>query len=88
MSSPPSSPRPKTRTLSVELPESVVKLLGPTVRAVTWRLVELAFVELFRQGEVSSGWAARQLNIGKDDFLDLLIKHGVPYVDMTAERLI
>jgi predicted HTH domain antitoxin len=51
------------------------------------RLKELALIELFRQGEVSSGWAAEHLGIGKDDFLDLLYDHGVPYIDMSEEEL-
>ena len=83
----PASSRTKMRTLTVELPESVVQKLGSTVEDATRHLAELAFVELFRQGEVSSGWSARQLGISKDDFIRLLTKHGVPYIDLTEEEL-
>lgn len=44
-------------------------------------------VELFRLGEVSSGWAAEQLGITKDDFLGLLARQDVPYIDMTEDEL-
>jgi hypothetical protein len=84
----PASSRSKTRTLTVELPESVVQKLGQTTQEATRQLVELAFIELFRQGNVSSGWAARQLGIGKDDVIRLLGKqHGVPYIDLSEEEL-
>ena len=88
MSSSPVSSQSKLCTLGVELPERVVKLLGPTTEDATRHLAELAYIELFRQGEVSSGWAARQLGIGKDDFIRLLAKHQVPYIDLTEEELL
>ena len=73
--------------MRVELPESVVTLLGPTSQEAAARLKELALIELFRRGEVSSGWAARQLEIGKDEFLDLIARHDVPYFDLSEEEL-
>lgn len=78
----------KTCPLTVELPEVVVRLLASTPEEAALRLKELALIELFRQGEVSSGWAAEQLGITKDDFLDLLYRHGVPYIDMTDEEFL
>ncbi|MCC6177389.1 MAG: UPF0175 family protein [Chloroflexi bacterium] len=72
----------------VELPESVVSLLGPTAQEAARHLAELAFVELFRQGEVSSGWAAEQLRVTKSDFLALLAKHEVPYIDLSEEEFL
>jgi predicted HTH domain antitoxin len=87
MSSPPSSPRPKTCSLTVELPESVVQLLGSTTEQAARHLAELAFIDLFRRGEVSSGWAAEHLKIDKRDFLDLLFDHDVPYFDLSEDEL-
>jgi predicted HTH domain antitoxin len=87
MSSPSASPRPQTGTIAVELPAVVVQLLGPTLEEAARHLKELAFIELFRQGEVSSGWAAEQLGISKTDFLDLLYSHDVPYFDLSEEEL-
>jgi predicted HTH domain antitoxin len=82
-----SASKTKTCTLSVQLPERVVQLLGPTPEDATRHLAELAYVELFRQGEVSSGWAAERLGISKDDFRKLLYAHDVPYIDMSEEEL-
>ena len=87
MSSSPASSQSKTRTLAVELPESVVKLLGESTETATRHLAELAYIELFRQGELSSGWAAEKLGISKDEFRELLYAHDVPYIDMSEEEL-
>jgi hypothetical protein len=87
MSSPPASSRSERRTLAVELPESVVQLLGPAPREAARHLTELAFIELFRRGETSSGWAAEQLEISKDDFRSLLAEHDVSYIDMSEDEL-
>jgi predicted HTH domain antitoxin len=81
------SAQSKMCTVSVELPERVVRTLGRTTRDASKHLAELAFVELFRRGEVSSGWAAEQLKISKDDFLELLSEHGVSYIDMSEDEL-
>jgi predicted HTH domain antitoxin len=75
------------RTLTVELPERAVQLLGKTPQDATRHLAELAYVELFRRGAVSSGLAAERLGISKDDFRELLSTHDVPYIDMTEEEL-
>lgn len=82
------SPRLKALTIAVELPESVVQLLAPTPRAAARRLAELAFIELYRQGEVSSGWAAEQLKMTKIDFIELLARHEVPYIDLSEQEFL
>ena len=87
MSSPPAPTGAQPCTVSVELPERIARLLGATPQAAARRLKELVLIELFRQGELSSGWAAEQLEISKDDFLDLLATHDVPYIDMSEEEL-
>lgn len=88
MSSPPASSRSKVkkRTLPVDLPEVIVELPAPTPEEAARRLQELVMVEMFRLGEVPSGWASEQLGISKDDFLNLLAKQDVPYIDMSAEE--
>ena len=88
MSTTPASGQSKTHTLSIELPELVVGRLGSTPEQAARHLAELAYIELFRQGEVSSGWAARQLKITKDDFRELLATHDVPYIDMSEEEFL
>jgi predicted HTH domain antitoxin len=75
------------RTVTVKIPREVAELLAPSQEAVARLVLELALVELFRRGEVSSGWAAERLGIGKWDFIQILGRQGVPYVDMTPEEL-
>lgn len=87
MNTSPASSQSKTCRLAVELPESVVSLLGKTPRGAVRHLAELAYIELFRQRRVSSGWAAEKLGISKEDFLELLYAHDVPYFDMSEDEL-
>ena len=88
MSSPPATSQSKRRTLAVELPECVVQLVGSTSEDAARHLAELALVDLFRQGQVSSGWAARQLEISKDACIALLAKHDVPYIGMSEDEFL
>jgi predicted HTH domain antitoxin len=81
------SPKPKSRALKVALPERVVELLGPSPEEAVRELQILAFIELFRRGEVSSGWAAERLGISRWDFIQLLGKHDVPYINISEEEL-
>lgn len=65
----------------------MLELLGPTSTEAAACLRQLALIELFRRGEVSSGYAGEVLGISRWDFIRLLGEHGVPYVDMTEEEL-
>lgn len=71
----------------VELPEQIVQLLTPTLDEAALRLQELALIELFRRGDVSSGCAAEKLGMRKWDFIQLLAAHKVPYIDLSEEEL-
>ena len=87
MSSPPASSQSKRCTLAVELPEGVVKLLAATPQEAARRLVELAYIELFRQGELSGGKAADLLGLSRAEWLDLLARHDVPHAVVTEQSL-
>jgi predicted HTH domain antitoxin len=87
MSTSPVSSQPKMHTLTVELPESVVRKLGQTTAEATRHLAELAVIELFRQGELSGGKSAELLSLGRADWLSLLARHGVPHTDVTEDDL-
>jgi predicted HTH domain antitoxin len=87
MSSSPVSPRSKTRILAIELPESVVQLLGPTTQQAARHLAEVALIDLFRQGELSGGKAAEALGLNREQWLNLLAQHGVPHAVVTEESL-
>lgn len=75
------------RTLSVDLPESVVQKLGRTTQDATRHLAELAIVELFRRGDLSGGKAAELLGLSRAAWLDLLARHDVPHTIVTEESL-
>jgi len=44
-------------------------------------------LSLFTEGRVSSGKAARLLNISRAEFLALLQSHGIAYVNYTPDEL-
>jgi predicted HTH domain antitoxin len=60
---------------------------GSSLNEAADSLKQLALIELFRWGEVSSGYAAEVLGMSRWDFIKLLGARGVPYVDMTPEEL-
>jgi|SRR5579864_3920545 len=74
-------------TVRVSLPCQVVERLGRSQRDVERAVLELALVELFRRGDVSAGWAAERLGISKWEFIQILDRHEVAYLDMTPEEL-
>ncbi len=51
------------------------------------RLVEWLVLSLFTEGHISSGKAARLLNITRVEFLALLRSRGIAYVNYTADEL-
>jgi predicted HTH domain antitoxin len=71
----------------VDLPKELQKLLAPTEGEAAACLKKLALIELFRRGDVSSGYAAKVLGMSKWEFIDLLAEHEVPYIDLSEEEL-
>jgi predicted HTH domain antitoxin len=51
------------------------------------RVTEWLVLSLFTEGRVSSGKAARLLNISRVDFLALLRARGIAYLNYSAEEL-
>jgi predicted HTH domain antitoxin len=76
-----------TDSCVVRLPAEVVRLLGATRDEAAEYLARLALIELFRRGEVSSGYAAEVLGMSKSEFITLLVEHKVPYIDLSEEEL-
>ncbi|MCC7367681.1 MAG: UPF0175 family protein [Chloroflexi bacterium] len=79
--------RPKMQQVTIELPESVARLLGTSPEGAARHLMELAVVELFRRGDLSGGKAAELLGLTRASWLDLLARHGVPHTEVTEESL-
>lgn len=82
-------PRTSRRTVTVALPEELLAVLttDAPVGDVATRLSELAVIELFREERLSTGRAARLLGLTQSAFIDLLGRHGVPYLDDSEEEL-
>lgn len=81
------SHRRDVESLVVQLPCEVVPLLGSTPSDAAAYLERLALIDLFRRGEVTSGYAAEVLGIGKWEFIELLGQHKVSYFDVTEDEL-
>ncbi len=73
-------------TFEVRLPFDILQL-GLSRDDIQRRVSEWVAISLFTEGQVSSGKAARLLNISRVDFLALLRKHGIAYVNYSAEEL-
>ena len=72
---------------SVELDEDLVALLEELRRPAKEAARELIVLELYRQGEVSSGRAAQLLGMDRGDFIRHASARGIPYLQLTEEEL-
>lgn len=72
--------------LEVRVPQRLLQL-GLNANDVQDRLVEWLVLSLFTEGHISSGKAAKLLNISRIEFLALLRRHGIAYVDYTIEEI-
>ena len=73
-------------TLQVQVPSELMEY-GLSPADVQRHVAEWLVLSLFSDGRVSSGKAARLLAIPRAEFLALLRRRGIPYVDMTDEEL-
>ena len=73
-------------TFEVRLPTPLLRL-GLDKDEVQHRITEWLVLSLFVENRVSSGKAARLLNISRVAFLDLLRMRGIAYVDYTPDEL-
>jgi len=73
-------------TFEVRVPVPLVRL-GFDQNEIQHRLVEWLVLSLFTEGRVSSGKAARLLNITRIEFLALLRARGIAYVNYTPDEL-
>jgi len=71
----------------VKIPKPLLEF-GIDQIQVQQRVVEWLVFSLFTQGQVSSGQAARLLNISRIDFLALLRQHGIAYIDYSDSELL
>jgi len=71
----------------VQLDQDLVELLEELQRPAKESARELIVLELYRQGEVSSGRAAQLLGMRRDEFIKYASERGIPYLQLTPEEL-
>jgi predicted HTH domain antitoxin len=76
----------RQRTLEVRVPASLLEF-GLDQAEVERRVTEWLVLSLFTEGRNSSGKAAKLVNISRVQFLALLRKHGIAYINYTPEEL-
>jgi len=72
----------------VQLDQDLVELLEELQRPARKAARELIVLELYRQGEVSSGRAAQLLGMEREKFIQHASKQGIPYFQLEGEELL
>jgi predicted HTH domain antitoxin len=73
-------------TVEIRIPVPLLQL-GIDREEVQNRVTEWLVLSLFTEERISSGKAARLLNMSRIDFLALLRKRGIAYVDYSGDEL-
>lgn len=73
-------------TIQIRVPQSLLNY-GLRTEDIQQRVTEWLALSLFTEGQISSGKAASLLDISRVQFLSLLRRRGVAYVDYTAEEI-
>jgi predicted HTH domain antitoxin len=73
--------------VEIELPGDLLMALHIPESEIGRRAQEWVVLELFQEGEISSGKAAEILGLSKSSFLDLLNERHLPYLDSEPEEL-
>ena len=71
----------------VELDQDLVAVLEELRRPVKEAARELIVLELYRQGELSSGKAAQLLGLEREDFIRQASAKGIPYFQLRGVDL-
>ena len=74
------------KTLEIKIPTELLQL-GLDQNKVQRRIIEWLVISLFTEGHISSGKAARLLNMTRVEFLALLRTRGIAYINYTADEL-
>ena len=74
-------------SIHIELDQELVDVLEELRLPVKEAARELIILELYRQGELSSGKAAKLLKLDRDDFIRRASAQGIPYLQLSGEEL-
>lgn len=78
--------RARAATITVELPEELVALIGSR-ESVAARVREVLVLDLLREVRITQGQAARLLGITRWDILQLMVRHQIPSGPATPEEV-
>jgi predicted HTH domain antitoxin len=70
-----------------QLDQDLVELLEELQRPAKKAARELIVLELYRQGEVSSGRAAQLLGMEREGFIRYASEQGIPYLQLEGDEL-
>lgn len=73
-------------TFEIQIPAPLLRY-GFSRDSIQHRIIEWLVLSLFTEGYISSGKAARLLNMGRIEFLALLRARGIAYINYTPEEL-
>lgn len=73
--------------VQIELDQELVAVLEELHRPVQEAAREMIVLELYRQGELSSGKAAQLLGMARDEFIRHASALGIPYLQLSGEEL-
>jgi len=76
-----------TLTVEVEVPASLTDILNVSATELPTALQKLIVLELFREGHISAGKGAEILNMRKWEFIQLLSKYDIDYIDLSLEEV-
>ena len=71
--------------LDLELPDEVFAQLEG--RDIERRVTEALVMDLLREHQISQGKAAEVLGLSRHELFDLMAKHHVPVIDLSADEL-
>jgi hypothetical protein len=72
-------------SIRINAKDDLINLLGDSPEQVERRALEMIVLELYRQHQVSAGWAAETLNLDEFVFIRWAGSLGIPYFDTTPE---
>ncbi len=73
-------------TFTIQIPTPLLRY-GFNQDSIQQRIIEWLVFSLFTEGYISSGKAARLLNMSRIEFLALLRARGIAYLNYTPEEL-
>ena len=77
----------QTITIEIELPRDLLVSLDIPMAQAGQKTKEWVVLELFREGKISSCKAGELLGIRKVEFIDLLGRYAIPYLDQPPAEL-